>query len=187
MHKDSFLFPFFLDPFHSVLSFALFSFLRFFHLKFHPFCRNFVHVLLSTTASNHIFIGLHNFTYALHKMCVVFFPSAAVTHAQKEQHHRTKFSTHEIKRSLASVFPFFIVHVLSLQWCMVFACFIMFQETVRRTLRASFFISKDLTQKSQYILCLCDTEWHTLSHIFSGIVASYLPYRCMRKRESVML
>lgn len=36
---------------------------------------------LSTVLSNHIFIGLHNFTYALRKMCVfpnIFYPHASI-------------------------------------------------------------------------------------------------------------
>lgn len=90
----------------------------------------------------------------------------------------------------------FGIGVFFLHICMCFphsgiwyvACFIMFRETVRQSSCLFFLISKDLTQKSQYILCLCDTEWHTLSHIFSCTL-SFVPSIsvCMRKRKSVML
>lgn len=102
------------------------------------------------------------------------------THAAKQKHTHKKRTTSQ--NQIFYIQDKTLFGISGVWYLLVSSCL----KRLCGTLRASrFFISKDLTQKSQYILCLCDTEWHTLSHIFFLHLHRFVPSISVYAEEKI--
>lgn len=87
---------------------------------------------LSTVLSNHIFIGLHNFTYALRKMCVfpnIFYPHASI---------RTSTSYQEFCKILFGIRFFRLFFLFVVRWLKRLGVLFPFQKIYKKPIYIMF-------------------------------------------------